>query len=384
MELEFDKEIDAILRRAGSDSGVPVDADPKLHLDADIIAAFAENALPDRAKMLYTQHFADCGRCRKQLSQVISLNTESGREPASAVVAPASAIAVPWYQQLFRSPGPALAMGVLALTFAGVLGYLVLQNSDSVKNAEISQISKQEPKPAYQSGTRDLAEDNVASNSASATPANSASLAANATAASPNAMRKDNAPKSVQPNADSSKGAEPRLGKNSFQLDGVEMLEVKPAPSTPVAPSPSSVSNEVKSVESDKAAPDQVIRKAQIEDLPISGRSTHAPLLSDSSLSAPAAKMKARAVPVDDAARRQSDRENTNSAAEVSTRSLYGKSFENRGGVWYDADYNGKGAKTVRRGTDEYKKLDSGLRKIADTLGGTVFIVWKERALKIQ
>ena len=51
MELEFDKEIDAILRKARSDVGVTASN----HLDADMMAAFAENALPERAKLL-------CGR----------------------------------------------------------------------------------------------------------------------------------------------------------------------------------------------------------------------------------------------------------------------------------------------------------------------------------
>ena len=75
MELEFDKEIDAILRKARD--GVAVASTTGPHLDADTIAAFAENALPDKAKLLYVEHFADCDSCRKQLSFVMQMSNEA-------------------------------------------------------------------------------------------------------------------------------------------------------------------------------------------------------------------------------------------------------------------------------------------------------------------
>ena len=61
MELQFDKEMDAILRKARVNQGVLVGDDPpepKKHLDADTIAAFAENAMPPKAKLeLNTSEF---------------------------------------------------------------------------------------------------------------------------------------------------------------------------------------------------------------------------------------------------------------------------------------------------------------------------------------
>ena len=64
MVNDFDKEIDAILRKARGGESVILN---NSHLDADEISAFAENALPDAARMRFTAHFADCGRCRKIL-----------------------------------------------------------------------------------------------------------------------------------------------------------------------------------------------------------------------------------------------------------------------------------------------------------------------------
>src|SRR5437899_3891773 len=110
MELEFDKEINAILRKA-RDSGVAdATAAESRHIDAETIAAFAENALPEKSKMAYTQHFADCERCRKILFRSIMLNAEAGPAAASlSDLAPVEA-AVPWYQKILKIPNLALAM----------------------------------------------------------------------------------------------------------------------------------------------------------------------------------------------------------------------------------------------------------------------------------
>ena len=57
MELEFDKEMDSLLRKSGEASrGVLVgdkpDEKPKVHLDADQLSAFAENAMPEKSRTL--------------------------------------------------------------------------------------------------------------------------------------------------------------------------------------------------------------------------------------------------------------------------------------------------------------------------------------------
>jgi hypothetical protein len=67
-----------------------------------------------------------------------------------------------------------------------------------------------------------------------------------------------------------------------------------------------------------------------------------------------------------------------------STRSVGGRTFQKKDGVWYDGAYHGQATINVHRGTDAYKKLDSGLRSIADSLGGTVVTVWKGKAYRIQ
>jgi hypothetical protein len=65
-------------------------------------------------------------------------------------------------------------------------------------------------------------------------------------------------------------------------------------------------------------------------------------------------------------------------------KSAGGKKFQNRDGAWYDTSYHGQATKNVSRGTDEFNKLDSGLRSIANSIGGVVVVVWKGTAYRIR
>ena len=137
MELEFDKEIDAILRKApGGVAVAATNATASTHLDADTIAAFAENALPDKTKLLYMEHFADCDRCRKQLSHAILMKNEAETVTASSVSSPVTEAAIPWYQKFFKTPNLALAMGALVLAFSCFLGYLALQKGERTQHRQ--------------------------------------------------------------------------------------------------------------------------------------------------------------------------------------------------------------------------------------------------------
>ena len=58
------------------------------HLDADSIAAFVENALPQASKLLYMEHIADCDRCRRILSQTVTLDRDESSDIAAAITPP--------------------------------------------------------------------------------------------------------------------------------------------------------------------------------------------------------------------------------------------------------------------------------------------------------
>ncbi|HMS10018.1 MAG TPA: hypothetical protein PKE66_11075, partial [Pyrinomonadaceae bacterium] len=65
-------------------------------------------------------------------------------------------------------------------------------------------------------------------------------------------------------------------------------------------------------------------------------------------------------------------------------RTVSGKNFELRGGVWFDSAYKGEATVNVQRGSEDYRKLDSGLRRIAQRFSEPVVAVWKGKAYRID
>jgi hypothetical protein len=69
----------------------------------------------------------------------------------------------------------------------------------------------------------------------------------------------------------------------------------------------------------------------------------------------------------------------------IAARAIGNRTFQNLDGVWRDNAYSGQTTVMVTRGSDEYKKLDGGLRSIADSFKGeTVIIVWQGKAYRIR
>ena len=56
MDSEFDKEIDVLLRQTARNGDFVSNNAATAHLDADEIAAFAENALPEKTRQTYMRH----------------------------------------------------------------------------------------------------------------------------------------------------------------------------------------------------------------------------------------------------------------------------------------------------------------------------------------
>ncbi len=375
MELEFDKEIDAILRKARGNIGATISAD---HLDADAIAAFAENALPDKAKLHYARHFADCDRCRKQLAFAMQMNNEVEAASASSVSAPVAEISLPWYQTFFKAPNPALAMAALVLAFSGILSYLVLQQQNAGQIAIVSQVTETEKAR----GGPNLGDEGAASNIA---PLNALVATANPTAPPSNMAANSAAAPGTssgllgRTDADTAKPDAAR--ENNFQLDGAGVAAGPPAKSA-AAPPPPPVTTDATSggiaMERDEKKPAEDGKlKEESKDIELA-KKRQAENRGYRDMPRAAAKAgPARSGPLQN----QSNQMNNNMPV---TRVVGGKTFNNREGAWYDSAYRGQATLNFRRGTTEYKKLDSGLRNIADTLGGTVVVVWKAKAYHIQ
>lgn len=384
MELEFDKEMDAILRRARDGRGVLVGDEPPektKHIDADSIAAFVENALPAKTRTLYMEHFADCDRCRRILSQSMLFASEADVKAASVVSEPVLAVAIPWYQKLFRTPNLAMAMGLLVLLFGGVLTVLIIRERQNDANSSVARITENE-RPA--SGPS-LSEPSA--NTAAAPPmqdqldqiasANKAATA-NVAASSPLAT-----PRSEESRAITLPAERPDTGlvggvSASAPATGGESprseTESRPMPKG-APPPPPVLSDEVLAERSQKEE-----EKSKDDDRADAMKKSTARTVTRDLPAAPSKSGPVRSGPIN---MQQTQVQNQIFDMPV-TRSVGGRSFNNRDGVWYDSAYKSQATLNFRRGTAEYKKLESGLRSIADNLGGTVVLVWKSKAYRIQ
>lgn len=378
MELDFDKEIDALLRQTVKSDAAFANGNPQTtHLDADEISAFAENALPEKAKQRLTAHFADCDSCRKNLSELILLNgkneVETVDEEKAAVIAPA----IPWYRKLFVFPNLAYTMGALVLAFTGLTAFIVLQNFSglnseiaSSKNTSIDRtgsapVQSEQLMPAAantNSAASNTAPAATTNSAANLSPQSSPEILSNSSTNDKDADRKQ-MPKDSNP---------ANLSRDESDLDSVESND-KPSLTGGVPlnqPEPEN-KRENPIVAESRPAPKSVPAPAKRTNEP---GNTKNGILTERS-----GGKKAK-----DDDKIKEETQGATSLSKGRQRQISGKTFNQRDGVWYDSAYRNQPTTNVRRGTNEYRSLDSGLRSITDKLDGVVVILWKEKAYRIQ
>ncbi len=378
MELEFDKEIDAILRKTRPAGGLAASSP---HLDADVIAAFAENAVPEPARLLYTKHLADCDQCRTQLSQTISMN-EGGAGAPVPVTEPITAATIPWYQSIFRTPGLAVAMGGLVLVFTGVLGFLVIQNNQTSQSATVTQVTERETMP---SAPRDeqvplMSNSNAASQAPPENVDGAVTMVPTAGAAANSALTDAAGSGSgVLARRDLAANKPTESDDRDTTARSVTAMPSAAAPPPPPVPA-TELRLEGATADRAKPAEDPERKQAELSDASLEERKKRSESARARDLPPPSAKVGPARGPV----QMQSNQVGNLAGEMTVTRSVGGRKFTNRDGAWYDTAYRGQATTNVKRGTDEFKKLDSGLRSIANQLDGVVVVVWKNKAIRIQ
>ncbi len=381
MELGFDKEIDALIRKKLAGRGVLVgDTDNNGHPEADELSAFAENAMPENTRRLHMAHLADCDRCRRILSNLIVMNAEA--ETAFIAAPGVLETAAPWYRKLFLFPNLAYVMGGLVLVFGGMLGFVVLQNNmgDSAAVSKVADVPAGsmlvEEEPYFSSNSTANA---TASNTANAMGFNSnSSVSANKSIS--NGMAAASPRVAMEDELSGSKGV------SGLSIDGVTSGDLKPAaapqPLLPPAPKDADLAvADLAAKEDDKSESRNEKMDSGLVDS--KKRAEESKQLSETQQMKDRGKALAKTGPSRSSAQQFPNRnDNNNEIAEV--RQVAGKNFQFRSGAWYDNAYRGQNTNNVRRNTDEYRKLDSGLRAIAESLYGTIIVVWKEKAFRIQ
>jgi hypothetical protein len=389
MEFEFDKEIEALLRQTAKGETVfAAEANPQSairnpqsnHLDADEISAFAENALPETAQRKYTMHFADCDRCRKILSNLITLNSEAETISASSAVAPkiVETAKASWYRRLFAFPNLAYAMGGLVVLFGGFLAFTVLQNTGDLQNTEVSQISESQPVasgPGFESEPDFFASNSTANTSNTPITANSNMMMSNSASSNSSAISMNASTNTTTRISNANTTANAASVKKEAAAGNEAQRETQE----------DSAKNEPKTQTTDVtatfSADGMSFNEKKVAERPQDDERTKA------AQAPPTAALAKPSTPKENDKKdsiRAKSRKLETSDADAENRQIGDKNFKRSGGVWYDSNYKGQSTTNVRRGSNEYKNLDSGLRSIAENLSGTVVIVWKSKAYRIQ
>jgi hypothetical protein len=397
MEFEFDKEIDAILRGVAKQPNFA--NSPTEHLDADEISMFAENVLLGDARLKAMSHLADCQRCRIILTNVVKLNSETEQEIVHTIANPIiETKQLSWFEKLFKVPNLAYTFGALTLVFAGFIGFSLLQNNqnnefakaindETVKSKGTSGASSEGDSKEIESFNSNSAA-NVIANSATNTAISAANTVANATMPLADTSTSNSSVALNQKNTVSNSIAtnsttlnKPKdLREASKSLDKNEKIQaeseqkIEPLPTS--QPKTESATNDSLKNAQDMAMGGE--RKSQDEERPETTRSA-TKTNKDAKTDLSALPSVSAPIQTPNMARKKSvENSSTNS------QSVGGKNFRNINGVWTDSAYNGGSTKKVKRNSNDYKKLDSGLQNIGNSLSGTVIVVWNGKNYKIQ
>jgi hypothetical protein len=411
MVNEFDKEIDAMLRDLAK-GDVLTQTLPDSHLDADEISAFAENVLPSKARLRVTGHLADCSKCRKVLASTVSLISESESENIHEETAGIATLpAIPWYQKLFAFPNLSYAMGGLAILLCAMIGLMVFQSSQSSRNSEpmMAQKDRSSDRTYNTSGGAPSEGDapvneryaaNSSVPSAMATPAPSvASPASNSPAkdvvpASPADSENIAQSKTTDETALDDKAKNVESDPTASKLtSGNDLAKKESAPKPAATPAANEDNDVINTERRDK--PNEVPQK-QVQDLPVQSRNNQImspdgqsnrgnPVPPPATATGGASREEYKTEP--ERAKKTAKSDDNNKDEIVDSKSILrigGKSFRKVDKVWTDSSYSGGSLKKVKRGSGEYKQLDSGLQNIGNSFKETVIVVWGGKNYRIQ
>ena len=437
MKQEFDKQLDSLLRgtRGGGADARRAAAATSEHLSPDELSAYAENALPQAARSLYTAHLADCPDCRRVVTAVaLASGAEAAREARPAGVADAGAVASKsswgaWFSALLSPCVLAYAAPVLAVAVIGALALVILRGRQGVEAPNVAQRSDEGAarpgsitQPAPAAGT---SVPPTAANMDAPAPQAQGSPAAGPGVSAARTEGVINAPAPVKEVAQEETKAEATKDSVSEPAHAAEAVAVSsaPKPAAAAAPPPA-VSRPTQPAETAATtAPASSETRAgarEADDREVSRQRRSA---ADNARSAERGEGARREAPEPERGRDMnrnarndqrvfgdrsksdgnvpSETENLASArkrsggpakgggrAAAETRFVDGNEFRRQDSAWVDVRYSSSMSTVkVRRGSESFRALAADLPEIgraAEQLPGTVIVVARGRAYRIN
>lgn len=385
MKQEPNNEMDLLLRRLGRRPDEPAsNGDVRVdHLDADELSAYAENALPAVARARYTEHLAECSRCR---DLVVSLSASAGVVVApetTKIVAPSGFrkfLASLFSPMVLRYAAPALGLILIA-----VVGLIVLRRPQEGNADFIVQVPRNEA-PAAPTASESPAQSSPQTFSvnreATANKQEGQSKTGEQPAPVPNAAPVVSSVEArVRPEATADTGAAPPPKESPAVAKTVETADETKSKNESVARKDAEINASRGATTAneppppaDKAAAAPAASERRVEELPLQKRSVSG--LADLQAARPAAKG------------RSSERERDQEDNYVESRTVSGRTFRKENGVWIDTAYSAvRSTMVLSRGSEQFRSLvadEPGIKTIADQLDGEFVVVWKGRAYRIR
>ncbi|MFN2512573.1 MAG: hypothetical protein ABR568_14280 [Pyrinomonadaceae bacterium] len=389
MKQAENNEIDLLLRGlARSDGSVPEDLST-MHLDADELNSYAEQALPAAARARYTSHLAECATCRKIVSELTSATGANVGEHSVAKKTSAGLrqkLGALFSPSLWRYAAPVLAL------FAFIAVGLVLLRQQ--RQPEF--VAQNQPV-----GSRDGAIETKQASEAATLPANVVEPVKDRRVAESEAnagKARDNQAKAGEKKETSNiatatdtvtiTSGDASAGKAA---GAVAQPSYAPEPPPAAAPKPQITHAEERTEvaarrkeeadkKKDEGAQEQEVARSRTDD---NQNQVARPASGTGSL---AAQSRDRLQKLESRPAKRSEPKTTDDEAD--TRSVSGRRFRRQGHVWIDVAYQSSTATTVvSRGSEQFRALvadEPGIRAIAAQLPGEVVVVWKGRAYRIR
>jgi outer membrane biosynthesis protein TonB len=378
MKQETNNEMDLLLRRLGR-RDEPAAADE--HLDADELNAYAENALPAKARARYTAHLAECASCRSLVVELSSSANVVASTDSVAVKEPSGFrkfLASLFTPMVLRYAAPALGLVVVA-----AIGFVVLrreQRSEYVaQDTNVQQRSG--PSPSLQTSEGEV--DSYSTNKPSPGRLDERQEKKQTAQAAPAPPNAPPTVSSIDTEVAKEKAeAQPQREEQKAATDAPPPAKPEPTPTpeqSPRAAEPEAAKNEVKVQPAATASKtEKDARGAQRDD--------------DSETQGfPRARRPANSIGGARAGTvggMQSSDKDLNANISANTRTVAGRRFRKQGSVWTDTAYDSsKDVMTLTRGSEQYRALvadEPAIKTIADQLDGEIIVVWKTRTYRIH
>jgi hypothetical protein len=376
MRQETNNEIDLLLRRLSrGQRATAADGDLRDHLDADELNSYAENALPAAARARYTEHLAECSRCRELVVQLSSAAGVVVAEEPSRVSAPSGVrkfLASLFSPMVLRYAVPALGLIVVA-----VIGLTVFRRErPGSSSPEMVATSRQAESPAIAGDTK---------------PAegflDKQDKSPGVVAVSPEPRRGRTEAEPPAPIATPAAAANtPADAVKEAPVAKVESTAVATAAPPPAAAKPAETSDEVRKQEAEeqkKLAQERPAASPQTErerDFQAGANVGSVASTRRAAKRADSAQDRGGAAPMP---LQLGDKDK----ADEETRTVAGRRFRKQRGIWVDTAYAGGATVDLTRGSEQYRSLvadEPEIKKIAEQLDGQIIVVWKGRVYKIR